>query len=334
MKHNFWEAIKHTLVLYGYYEVNCLHNILTKYNINYSIAFGTLLGLIRDKSFTDNDNDLDIMVSIRDMDNIKSVLQKEGYFLLEDIYIDDKKVKGSKFLSSNGVLIDIMYYYKDDANNIECFGFLPKVGFMAGSWEDDNAEYTYITYDDSYEKSGFVEYQISDNISTKIFKEYEKHLYNYYGDTWNKKDKEFYYKDSFLKVPGIKSLKDGIKKHKYIIYHQDFNGLITEKLKNSFDMDKISFGNFNLVNVQKSFLSIIYFFNFNIFSGIKNDISVVTHIVDQCALNISNMNKEIEKQANHITNIKESIEKDIKKINKKFLSNKIRKLLRKLLRIK
>lgn len=55
-------------------------NLLNKYNIkNWFIAYGTLLGIIRNDSCIDKDDDIDILVDKSNFDKIKELLKHNGF---------------------------------------------------------------------------------------------------------------------------------------------------------------------------------------------------------------------------------------------------------------
>lgn len=59
--------------------------LLNKYKMkNWFIGYGTLLGIARNKSCVDNDDDIDIMVDKKNADEIKHILTKHGFKLRLD----------------------------------------------------------------------------------------------------------------------------------------------------------------------------------------------------------------------------------------------------------
>lgn len=56
--------------------------LLTKYNIqNWFIAYGTLLGIVRDNSCINNDDDIDIICDITEIENVKKMLLENNFKL-------------------------------------------------------------------------------------------------------------------------------------------------------------------------------------------------------------------------------------------------------------
>jgi phosphorylcholine metabolism protein LicD len=61
-------------------------DILTENNLNdWFIAFGTLLGIVRDDNCIQGDDDLDIMINC-DYQHLKSLFEKEGFDFMEDAF--------------------------------------------------------------------------------------------------------------------------------------------------------------------------------------------------------------------------------------------------------
>jgi len=131
------------LVLYGVNRLVYHHNrrkhlrliavttlkLFNKYNIDYWIDFGTLLGVIRDNDIIYKDNDVDIVI-VDSKDNhekmklVKRAIEKLGfklvketwsayrvkkYGLFADIYINQKDYKEKVFIGSIGVNSNIPF---------------------------------------------------------------------------------------------------------------------------------------------------------------------------------------------------------------------------------
>tara|TARA_Y100000589_G_scaffold331879_1_gene387606 strand:- start:3685 stop:4344 length:660 start_codon:yes stop_codon:yes gene_type:complete len=66
--------------------------IFNKYHFNqWFIAYGTLLGVVRDNSCIENDDDIDIICDINDYEKLKALLLKENYELDFGYGINDSK---------------------------------------------------------------------------------------------------------------------------------------------------------------------------------------------------------------------------------------------------
>lgn len=88
---------------------------LSKNGFRYSLAFGSLLGAIREKGFVKHDDDLDVWMWIDDyrpelIDNLKEY----GFNLKYSFSIDDDKHGKEDTFEYKGALIDIFYLYESD----------------------------------------------------------------------------------------------------------------------------------------------------------------------------------------------------------------------------
>lgn len=85
---------------------------LDKYNIPYTIAFGTLLGGIREKGFIKHDLDIDLaMWRDERPDNLPQILLGAGFKLAHSFSIEDGKLGLEETYTKNGVGIDIFYFF-------------------------------------------------------------------------------------------------------------------------------------------------------------------------------------------------------------------------------
>lgn len=234
-----------SLQLYGYYEIAKLHKILKSNNIFYYVAFGTLLGLIRDGAFINNDSDIDICLYFEDIENLKKLLIKSDYIFVAEIYINNK-LKGVKFLTPTNCKLDIFVIYKV-GSDIEGISFL-LIDWHKG-WEDKSANYMYLKYDENYLKEGIEELTLSDKLSFNIPKNYKQHFINYYGENYNIPDSNFYKSGNYLKIPGIKEIKQKNCSH-YFKWNKNNTDIITLNYYLDIDTKKLSYGFFNDKNIK------------------------------------------------------------------------------------
>ncbi len=93
-----------------------LDELLRKYNINYSVTYGTLLGAIREKSPIRHDCDFDICIWAADFsNNIQTLLELNGFKLFRRILVEDGKLGREETYSKKGVDVDFFYVYSDES---------------------------------------------------------------------------------------------------------------------------------------------------------------------------------------------------------------------------
>ena len=100
--------------------LKCLDEICSKYNINYWLDFGTLLGAVRHRGFIPWDDDVDLGMMRDDYDKFAQILEKEKE-TYPDLYIDycfnnvNKCFVKMKHRKSENLFVDIFpydFYYK------------------------------------------------------------------------------------------------------------------------------------------------------------------------------------------------------------------------------
>lgn len=244
----FWTLVPHNVQLYGYFELSHLHKIFQERNLFYYVAFGTLLGIVRDRTFI-ADNDLDIGVKIKDFDEIRKVLEENAYLLICEYHIDTKK-KGAKFISPSSCCIDL-YFLHEEGSDIFGISFMT----ISGEWFNKEEDYFYLKYDENYLKEGLMEYCLSDKVRFNIPKNYEQHLLNYYGENYKIPDPDFYSSQRFLDAPGIIEYKRE-KFHHSLTEYQNYTTLTSKVLFSPIDYEKIKYGFYNPENILKSHFSL------------------------------------------------------------------------------
>ncbi len=89
--------------------------LLTSNNINYSIAFGTLLGAVREGGFISHDTDVDVAIWFDiDYRKIEKILTANGFELIRRAETDNGDFSREDTYVKNGVLIDIFTFYPYD----------------------------------------------------------------------------------------------------------------------------------------------------------------------------------------------------------------------------
>lgn len=81
----------------------------------YSLAYGTLLGAVREKGFIKHDDDADVWMWIDDYDeNLIDCLRDYGFKHKYSFSLDNDRSAKEDTFEYKGVLIDIFYLYKQD----------------------------------------------------------------------------------------------------------------------------------------------------------------------------------------------------------------------------
>lgn len=99
-------------------------NLLQKHNISqWFIAYGTLLGIIRDNSCIDNDDDIDIIFNKNDYHLIKKILLDNNFVISEDyndkkIFLKTKRNDTYTSIDFYGAVIDEKGGYYDTWENV------------------------------------------------------------------------------------------------------------------------------------------------------------------------------------------------------------------------
>lgn len=85
---------------------------MTENGFKYSLAFGTMLGAVREKGFIKHDADIDVFMWIEDYSpNLIDILLKHGFTFSHSFLVDDGKSGKEDTIMLDGVQIDIFYIY-------------------------------------------------------------------------------------------------------------------------------------------------------------------------------------------------------------------------------
>lgn len=102
---------------------------LERNNIPYTLAFGTLLGGIREKGFIKHDLDIDLaMWRDERPDNLPQMLSEVGFKLEHAFLVDDGRLGLEETYTKNGVGIDIFYFFPAINKYPYCCDFLTMEG--------------------------------------------------------------------------------------------------------------------------------------------------------------------------------------------------------------
>lgn len=92
--------------------------------IEYTLAYGTLLGAVREKGFIKHDFDIDVYVwGSQYSDKMVSALKAEGFELIHDFKVEDGSIGREETYKCEGVAIDIFYVYDDGGKYPYCCDF-------------------------------------------------------------------------------------------------------------------------------------------------------------------------------------------------------------------
>jgi len=97
----------------GSNTLNAFQRVGKRLNIRFDVMFGTLLGAYREHSFIPHDDDIDMVCSIKDLNQqLFSTLREEG-FELDRIYVSSDRVGVQLPMKYNGLTSDIYFMYDD-----------------------------------------------------------------------------------------------------------------------------------------------------------------------------------------------------------------------------
>ncbi len=100
------------------FKANSLHvlsvfdDCMKKANVHYSLAFGTLLGAVREKGFIKHDLDIDVMVWEDEYSNaMRSSLEEAGFKRTRLLLVEEGKLGREETYTMEKVSIDILFIY-------------------------------------------------------------------------------------------------------------------------------------------------------------------------------------------------------------------------------
>lgn len=102
---------------------------LTQNGIPYSLAFGSLLGAVREKGFIKHDIDIDVFMWADDYSPvINKILCSNGFKLVHSYTVDEGEYGREETYGYKGAYIDIFYLYPLDSKHYYCCDFLYRPG--------------------------------------------------------------------------------------------------------------------------------------------------------------------------------------------------------------
>lgn len=110
---------------YGFEALRRFDKCMTENGYNYTLAFGTMLGAVREKDFIPFDDDIDLSMWIEDY-NPEMIKKLRSYdiHLVCSFSVDNDKIGKEDTFEYRGVLIDVFYFYHDDKGRPYCCDFI------------------------------------------------------------------------------------------------------------------------------------------------------------------------------------------------------------------
>lgn len=110
---------------HGFVALKRFDECLNSHNINYSLAFGTLLGAVREHDFIPFDNDIDLAMWIDDYKpEMIDYLKEYGIKLKHTFSVDNDTFGKEDSFEYKGVQLDIFYFYRDNEGKTYCCDFV------------------------------------------------------------------------------------------------------------------------------------------------------------------------------------------------------------------
>ena len=98
---------------------------MTENDIYYTLAFGTMLGAVREHGFIKHDLDIDVFVYNEDYsDSLQAKMKKYGFVLIHSFVVDDGNLGREETYLYKGITIDIFYIYPPINELPYCCDFL------------------------------------------------------------------------------------------------------------------------------------------------------------------------------------------------------------------
>lgn len=183
-RREYEKKLTKTLQLNGIEVLGKFHQAMTAINCEYWLAFGTLLGAIRDKKLISFDTDIDVgVLSNSDFEKIDIAMQKYGFEKVRKIEIFTKgncNERGFELTyTQKGVLIDIFVFDKIFGTN--------QIYTHTCLWDNTHFRYLSTVLRATMPFEGTVMYTFQ-NIVVCIPKNYKEYLQSYYGVNYETPD--------------------------------------------------------------------------------------------------------------------------------------------------
>ena len=167
-------------------------DILKEHRIYYWIDSGTLLGILRDGKFIENDTDIDIAIVIEDATNLYQILQNNGYniwYYYDDKYGNKNLIRAEKY----NVGIDFEIFFK---NGNKYFYDAPRsLPSLIKTHDNNKKAVLRFEFNSSYIEH-LVKYTFKD-ITFNIPADHNQYFSTYYSN-WKVKTKKTNYLDGYF----------------------------------------------------------------------------------------------------------------------------------------
>lgn len=130
------KRLREAFNVHGLDVLNHFDKTLDANGYKYSLAFGTMLGAVREHGFIKHDLDIDVFMWIEDFnDNFIKILKESGFTLKHTFFVDNGKWAREDTIEKDGVQIDIFYIYPalEGMKYSYCCDFFPRENCR--SWE-------------------------------------------------------------------------------------------------------------------------------------------------------------------------------------------------------
>lgn len=162
-----------------------IQKILKEKNIEFFVAFGTLLGIIREKKLLTHDIDLDIALIGNKINWVllEEVLLKNNFIKIHEFYFEGEISEQS--YNYKGIVVDFFHCcLKNNKVYFYCF--------ERYATENYSSIKMYSTQEYSVEPfKNIIELELENNINILIPDNFEEHLRQIYGNDWKIPDKNW-----------------------------------------------------------------------------------------------------------------------------------------------
>lgn len=173
---------------YGYKALTHINEVSDKLNIDYWLMFGSLLGAYREHHFIKHDDDLDLAILSKNINQtFISSLEEKGFELSSIKETNDKRFRMATFLY-NGVVVDFYGFTFDDDSKEMITGF-SSYPLEGKTYADSKALNRYRCYLLHYKYEGLKNSSFG-NIEVPIPINAEFILKGLYGESFMKPDKK------------------------------------------------------------------------------------------------------------------------------------------------